>query len=217
MAIPKPVRIIIPGRIVPKARPRTVVKGSKTWVHTEQRYRECLERIAVLMRQAAGSGNLIEPPIGLMVMIWKPLNPTARRKKTRALAHLPIASQWRYPQGDVDNLIGTIMDAGQGILWQNDNVVYSSWVGKGTLPQGQGEDFFTEVIAFRMRKRPATVWPRLVRFCLESMTGVDPAYTVDGVTHDYQGWDVVEPPTIEDMSPQEKAKLVKEYRDGGGE
>lgn len=187
----RPHRLIIRGKIVPKARPRVVMKGSKTWAYKEQAYAECLQNVALQMRaqmpkQMQGT---IEAPVGILCMFWRPMPATWRRKRTRALENVPIPSKWEFPRGDTDNMLGTIQDAGNGILWRDDRHVKFSAAGAATLPQDQGDEYITEVVAFRIKARPGQVWPRMTRFCLEAMTGLDMAYMVEDIQKMYEGWD----------------------------
>jgi Holliday junction resolvase RusA-like endonuclease len=92
--------VTIPFRIVPKARPR--VGQFRTVMPSE--YKQSLRDIGWLMVDARNRQCPkwpLDMSYSLSVTVW-----------------LPHAAA-----GDLDNLVGTIMDAGRGLLWKDDRQI----------------------------------------------------------------------------------------------
>ena len=86
----------IPMRCVPKERPRRVTKNGKTWTYMNTSYVTWKKDFAASLR--AQAPILLAGNLSLTATISIPDN---RR-------------------GDLDNMIGSILDAAQGILFTND-------------------------------------------------------------------------------------------------
>lgn len=98
---------------VPKARPRVTARGT----FMPPGYMDWKQETAILLRKAHKA-----PPLEgiLEVRVW-----IAATKK---------------PRGDVDNLLGAVLDAGNGVVWVDDRTIGSaacSWVFPSeTFPEG---------------------------------------------------------------------------------
>lgn len=100
--------IRVPFPVVPKARPRVGAEGT----YMPSKYKECVKSI------------------GYLFTIARQLN-----KNASFALHVTIDVD-RTNAGDVDNILGTIMDAGNGIVWHDDRQVTEVSVVKRLVPKG---------------------------------------------------------------------------------
>lgn len=104
-------RVHIPFSIVPKARPVVSQRGT----YMPGRYQQCISDIYTLMCSAV-----------------------AQRKPAWVMDGTYGVNLWilvaRANSGDVDNLLGTVMDAGCGVLWQDDRQVVDAICMKALCP-----------------------------------------------------------------------------------
>ena len=63
------IRITVPGRPVPKGRPRLEVRGRKAFVYTPERTVE-YERLVGLCAAAARSGDVLECPVAVAIDLY---------------------------------------------------------------------------------------------------------------------------------------------------
>ena len=98
-----------PIPIVPKARPRVTRGGAHTYMPTK--YETSLEAIALLLLNPFRGQN--------------PEWPTDRSYEVFVEVDVD-----RVNAGDVDNILGTVMDAARGIVWRDDCQVVSAKVTK---------------------------------------------------------------------------------------
>jgi Holliday junction resolvase RusA-like endonuclease len=108
-------RIELPGwHAVPKKRPRVTRNGT----YMPPGYMDWKQETAFQMRLAARGA---EPAVGLL-----------------RVEVLLVAK--KKPRGDMDNLLGAVLDAGNGVLWQDDRLVGAcscAWL-KPTPERGEG-------------------------------------------------------------------------------
>lgn len=96
---------LIPIPIVPKARPRV----DKTGTHMPDKYRRCVRDIGMILATVFGNDRG-----------W----PTHQAYEVNL--HVEVGPHG----GDVDNLLGTVLDAGNGIVWDDDRQVVIASVTK---------------------------------------------------------------------------------------
>ena len=114
------VKITVPGRPVPKGRPRLGVRGRKAFIYTPPETREFEETVrvyAVKHKVKKQNGDLAA-----------------------------IATFYTGGQGDVDNLLKSLMDGLNGVAWEDDRQVKVVIGVKLNCPKGQER---TEVIIAR--------------------------------------------------------------------
>lgn len=97
--------IVVPGEPVPKGRPRF----GRGHAYTDPKTKAAEERIRALVRQA-GIRKPIKNPVGLTIEFW-------RSSKRRV---------------DIDNLAKLVLDALNGIAWEDDNQIEELWLSKDT-------------------------------------------------------------------------------------
>ena len=96
----EPIRIIIPGRPVPKHRPRASGAGHKKYVYTPQETKH-YERQVMFMAASAAKGKTFFNDIALDIKLY--------------------FSDKKF--GDLDNYAKSILDGLQGTLFENDKQV----------------------------------------------------------------------------------------------
>ena len=104
---PVSIRITVPGRPVPKGRPRLGVRGRKAFVYTPERTVE-YERLVGLCAAAARSGDVLECPVAVKI-------------------DLHLHGKRRI---DVDNCAKSILDGMNGVVYLDDNQVVDLRVRK---------------------------------------------------------------------------------------
>lgn len=134
----KPLVIRIPGHPVPQGRPRAVRVGkgvrmydpakSRNWKATTQQF------MAAALAEAGGT-ELYSGPVGVFFQAifacpksdYRKKKPRGRRVHTKS-------------NGDLDNILKSIMDAGTGVLWRDDGQVAlvggTKWIGAQEEPPG---------------------------------------------------------------------------------
>jgi len=100
----------IPIPIVPKARPRVDRGGT----HMPERYRQCVRDIGMILATVFGNDRG-----------WPTHQAYAVELNVEVGPH----------GGDVDNLLGTVLDAGNGIVWDDDRQVVVATVTKRRATQ----------------------------------------------------------------------------------
>ena len=106
--------IIIPGKPVPQGRPRTTVRGGRAIIYDPPTSREWKQNAQKIMR-AAVDGNL-PIPAGVPVMVdILAAYPWPRGKRPEDAFHTK--------RGDVDNIAKIVLDAANGVLWEDDGQV----------------------------------------------------------------------------------------------
>ena len=97
------INIKLPLRVIPKARPRVTKNGT----HMPEAYR--LQK-KLLQYKLSGFNKLSGELEMDCLFIFKKAKGNAKNK-------------YSMPVGDVDNLIGSIMDACEGVLYENDRCI----------------------------------------------------------------------------------------------
>jgi Holliday junction resolvase RusA-like endonuclease len=92
-------------RLVPQPRPRVLKRGA---AYMDRDYVKCRDGLGLAMRCARPRGWPLDASYALSVSAFCP----------------------KSTAGDVDKLLATVMDAGNGVLWQDDRQVTSSLINK---------------------------------------------------------------------------------------
>ena len=103
------VRIIVPGTPVPKARARTVTQGGRTHSYTPERTREWEEAVQWIAAQHRPPSPL-RGPLAVAMTFYLPKPKRGKRE---------------YPsvRPDIDNYCKAVMDALNGMVWQDDGQI----------------------------------------------------------------------------------------------
>ena len=105
--------VTIPGRPVPKGRPRLGKHG----VYTPETTAEAEKVLQVCFKQACPVP--LEGSLELGVSFYF-RRPDSWRKEQRTATDEDGAEPWRLGRPDLDNLLKLLKDAGNGILWKDD-------------------------------------------------------------------------------------------------
>lgn len=106
--------ITVPGRPVPKGRPRTTLRGRKVIVYTPAETVQ-YEQIVGMCGKNVVKGNMLKGPLEVHIKLY--FNPQAKK--------MTKAGKWRKHTNvpDVDNCIKSILDGLNKIAFQDDDQV----------------------------------------------------------------------------------------------
>lgn len=102
----------IPFPVFPKARPRLSTKDGQAHVHMPAGYKKCIRDIGMLIQSKLPRG-------------WNKF----LSYKITGCFYLDDPTQ-----GDIDQLVGTIMDAGNGVAWYDDRQICAVGVDRMIVP-----------------------------------------------------------------------------------
>lgn len=120
------IEFTIYGEPVAQGRPRFARRGKFTQAYDPPDSRE-YKKYVKLMASQNRPIKLIEGPVNLKLLIYRPLLKSMSKKK-KAAALTGTLRPIKKP--DVDNVAKGIMDAMTGIIWQDDKQVVSLQVAK---------------------------------------------------------------------------------------
>lgn len=114
----------VPGEPVPQPRPRVSTRGgfARAYVpakHPVHAYRAAIANAA----RAAGAGVHGEPVGVLIDLVWQ--RPKSHLRKSGVKPDAP-----QFPRCDVDNAAKAVLDALNGVAWEDDSQVCSLTVAK---------------------------------------------------------------------------------------
>lgn len=114
----------VPGEPVPQPRPRVSTRGgfARAYVpakHPVHAYRAAIANAA----RAAGAGVHGEPVGVLIDLVWE--RPKSHLRKNGVKPDAP-----RFPRCDVDNAAKAVLDALNGVAWEDDSQVWLLTVAK---------------------------------------------------------------------------------------
>lgn len=112
----KSVQFIVPGRPVPKGRPRVTRHGTYTPKSTQQF--EAAVRAAWEKSGAAPFGE--NEPLDLRVWAYFPIPKATPKRSRKAMALAP-----HLKRGDLDNIVKSVMDALNGYAYPDDAAIWS--------------------------------------------------------------------------------------------
>lgn len=93
------IRVVVPGRPVPKARPRLGIRGRRSYIYTPESTVEYERTVALFSRQQYSKP--VQGPVAVTVRIY----------------------MGRRGRGDIDNYLKSILDGLNGVVYQDDKQV----------------------------------------------------------------------------------------------
>ena len=126
----------IPGKPRPHGRPRARKQGNHVRMYTDPKDMDWRGVAQVHMLAALGVQRpafVLSEPVALTIEAVFPCPASDHRKRT------PAPRRWhaKSRNNDTDNIAKAVMDAGNGILWQDDAQVASLTVRKYVAAQGE--------------------------------------------------------------------------------
>lgn len=126
--------VIIPGPPQPQQRVKATMRGKHAGVYEPQASRSWKGTAQVLMLEAARAGEMTwggDDPLSVSIVAVFACPTTAHRKR-------PVPRRWHTKaQGDADNIAKAVLDAGNGVLWNDDRQVAVLHVCKVIAAQGE--------------------------------------------------------------------------------
>lgn len=110
-------RIVLEAVPQAKQRPRIATRGRFAHAYTPQRTVDATEQLQLLMREQY-KGEPFDIPLRVSFTFFMPI-PKGSKKRMLALRGEPHAKK-----PDLDNLVKLVKDAGNGILWTDDSLVW---------------------------------------------------------------------------------------------
>lgn len=125
--------ITIPGPPQPQQRSRAVLRGGRAGVYEPKESRSWKGTAQVWMQKEMRKRKPWEAGVALSVDIEAVFPcPASAHKK------IPVGFRWHTKaQGDCDNIAKAVLDAGNGVLWDDDRQVAMLTVRKFVAAQGQ--------------------------------------------------------------------------------
>lgn len=128
------VEVTIPGKPLAQGRPRAGrTKAGHVVMYDPKKSRDWKGSAQYLMAQAAREGGWesADKPVQVQIVALFPCPKSDHRKRT------PRPARWHTKRGgDVDNIAKAVLDAGTGVLWNDDAQVVDLRVGKMIAAQG---------------------------------------------------------------------------------
>ena len=110
----------VPGEPVAKGRPRVTISGGRAHAYTPAKTEAYEQLVAVYAHAAMKNAPLMEHPVRLHLGIYCKV-PGSWSKKRRAAALGGIERPAKSP--DIDNIVKTLSDGMNGIVWVDDSQV----------------------------------------------------------------------------------------------
>lgn len=115
--VPVRVQFVIPGRPVGKERPRVVRHGSRTITYTPMKsagYERLVGELARMRCRAPLEGPV---KVSIVIEVAVPVSwPRAKREER-------LAARWAEGRPDVDNVVKSILDGMNGVVFRDDSQV----------------------------------------------------------------------------------------------
>ena len=108
------------GECVPKGRPRFTRQGR---TYTPKKTHDYESEVAMMAKSAMGSSEPLETPVAVYVYVNMPVPKSHSKKRTEAClsgSERPIKKT-----GDLDNMVKTILDGMNGIVYKDDSQIVS--------------------------------------------------------------------------------------------
>ena len=108
------------GEVVPKGRPRFTRQGR---TYTPKKTHDYESEVAMMAKSAMGSSEPLETPVAVYVYVNMPVPMSYSKKRTEAClsgSERPIKKT-----GDLDNMVKTILDGMNGIVYKDDSQIVS--------------------------------------------------------------------------------------------
>jgi len=129
------IRFLIPGRPIPKSRPRF----NRGKAHTPARTRAYQKFVALCGMQAMAQAGCTctGEPVALVVTVLfdRPAKPPKDHPTTGIAQRVPLACAGGYP--DLSNVVKAIEDGLEGIVYKNDSQLWQLQASKWWCAQGE--------------------------------------------------------------------------------
>lgn len=128
---PASVHFFVPGKPLGKGRPRAARRGKNITLYTPEKTVKYESTVALFARQAMAGRALIDGPVVATLFIALPIPASwSKKKKAQVLADelLPTGKP------DSDNVVKTIFDAINGVVWNDDTQVVDHTAKKRYRP-----------------------------------------------------------------------------------
>jgi len=111
------------GPPIPQHRPRFHIYGNKPVAHSDQKAEKNSMRGHMVMQKIPTYDQIIPPktPIKLEILFYFEYPPSASKRKRILAKEKPIPMTVKP---DLDNLIKFILDCGNKVLWEDDNIIF---------------------------------------------------------------------------------------------
>lgn len=120
------VEFTIPGAPVPQGRPRAGKNRGKTIMYDPKESKDYKRYVSIIARQHAPK-TMLEGPLSVRMKIYREI-PKSTTKKDRALISEGIKRPVTKP--DTDNYAKAVLDACNGIIFQDDSQVTDLYASK---------------------------------------------------------------------------------------
>lgn len=111
------VRFTVPGEPVAKGRARAFIRGGKIGHHTPDKTARYENLVRIVAKQAIGSAKPLECPISLRCAFWLPVPMSYSSKRRKACLN---GSERHCKRPDIDNLLKSVKDGCNGVVWVDD-------------------------------------------------------------------------------------------------
>lgn len=108
------------GEVVPKGRPRFTRQGR---TYTPKKTHDYESEVAMMAKSAMGSSDPLETPVAVYVYVNMPVPQSYSAKRREAC--LNGIERPTKKTGDLDNMVKTILDAMNGIVYKDDSQIVS--------------------------------------------------------------------------------------------
>lgn len=107
----------VPGEPVAKGRARAFIRGGKIGHHTPDKTARYENLVRLAAKQAIGAAKPLEGPIGLRCTFWLPVPMSYSNKRRKACLN---GSERHCKRPDIDNLLKSVKDGCNGVVWVDD-------------------------------------------------------------------------------------------------
>lgn len=107
----------VPGEPVAKGRARAFIRGGKIGHHTPDKTARYENLVRLVAKQAIGAAKPLEGPISLRCTFWLPVPMSYSNKRRKACLN---GSERHCKRPDIDNLLKSVKDGCNGVVWVDD-------------------------------------------------------------------------------------------------
>jgi Holliday junction resolvase RusA-like endonuclease len=107
----------VPGEPVAKGRARAFIRGGKIGHHTPDKTARYENLVRLVAKQAIGAAKPLEGPISLRCTFWLSVPMSHSNKRRKACLN---GSERHCKRPDIDNLLKSVKDGCNGVVWVDD-------------------------------------------------------------------------------------------------
>lgn len=107
----------VPGEPVAKGRARAFIRGGKIGHHTPDKTARYENLVRLVAKQAIGAAKPLEGPISLRCTFWLPVPMSYSNNRRKACLS---GSERHCKRPDIDNLLKSVKDGCNGVVWVDD-------------------------------------------------------------------------------------------------